>query len=47
MGFIMNMHDVTSNLNSPFLISVKCDSNNNNNVSSARAFDIVFSELYI
>jgi hypothetical protein len=29
MGFIMNMHDVTSNLNSPLLIFVKCDSNNN------------------
>ncbi len=25
----MNMHDVTSNLNSPFLIFVKYDSNNN------------------
>jgi hypothetical protein len=29
MGFIMNMHDATSNLDSPFLIFVKCDSNNN------------------
>jgi hypothetical protein len=29
MGFIMKMHDATSNLNSPILIFVKCDSNNN------------------
>jgi hypothetical protein len=29
MGFIMNMHDATSKRNPPFLIFVKCDSNNN------------------
>ncbi len=28
----MNMHDATSNLGSPFLIFVKCDSNNNINI---------------